>query len=69
MQTPAPGRAADQNGEPTLKEKIKNWLLMALVIFSVLFLFVMVVYDATSMYCGFGDWLLQQCPQRIRPSE
>ena len=39
-----------ERGEPTMKQKIKNWPLMALVIFSVLFLFVMVVCDATSTY-------------------
>ena len=68
MHSPDSQHTVDEGGQPTLKEKLKNWVLMALVIFSVLFLFVMVIYDATSMYCGFVDWLLQQCPQRIRPS-
>ncbi len=67
MEQPQPHDADGARAEPPLWVRIKGWLLMALVIFSVVFLFIMVIYDATSMYCGFVDWLLRQCPQRIRP--
>lgn len=67
MNPAAPGRRPEDGEETALWTRVKNWLLMALVILSVVFLFIMVIYDATSMYCGFVDWLLRQCPQRIRP--